>query len=96
MVVSSKVYQLLLKPIVNKFLAEAKKISPNIELVNNNEPNFDIVITVKNRGYDSSNFKTLITVNNKRESTENKYYVVAVNEFKEWNIDVLENKPSGW
>ena len=81
---------------LNKFLAEAKKISPNIELVNNNEPNFDIVITVKNRGYDSSNFKTLITVNNKRESTENKYYVVAVNEFKEWNIDVLENKPSGW
>ena len=71
---------------LNKFLAEAKKISPNIELVNNNEPNFDIVITVKNRGYDSSNFKTLITVNNKRESTENKYYVVAVNEFKEWNI----------
>ena len=65
-------------------------------VLNNNEPNFDIVITVKNRGYDSSNFKTLITVNNKRESTENKYYVVAVNEFKEWNIDVLENKPSGW
>ena len=46
--------------------------------------------------FDSSNFKTLITLNNKRESTENKYYVVAVNEFKEWNIDVLENKPSGW
>lgn len=81
---------------LNKFLEEAKKIFTNVELVNNNEPNFDMVITVKNRGYDSTNFKTLITVNNKKESTENKYYVVAVNEFKEWKINILESKPSGW
>ena len=55
-----------------------------------------MVITVKNRGYDSSNFKTLITVKNKKENTEDKYYVSAVNEFKEWNIEVLESKPKGW
>ncbi len=62
----------------------------------NNEADFDMVITVKNRGYDSSNFKTLITVKNKKENTEDKYYVSAVNEFKEWNIEVLESKPKGW
>ena len=56
----------------------------------NNEADFDMVITVKNRGYDSSNFKTLITVKNKKENTEDKYYVVAVNEFKEWNISISE------
>lgn len=78
------------------FLDKAKQIIPNVELVKNNEADFDMVITVKNRGYDSSNFKTLITVKNKKENTEDKYYVSAVNEFKEWNIEVLESKPKGW
>ena len=69
---------------------------PNVELVDNNEGEFDIVFTVKNRGYDSKNFKTLITVTNKKENTESKYYVVAVNEFKEWVIQVLDSKPDNW
>lgn len=81
---------------LNTFIEKAKQIIPNVELVNNNEPDFDIVVTVKNRGYDSTNFKTLITVANKKENTEDKYYVVAVNEFKEWNIDILESKPDNW
>ena len=81
---------------LNTFIEKAKQITPNVELVNNNEPDFDIVVTVKNRGYDSTNFKTLITVANKKENTEDKYYVVAVNEFKEWNIDILESKPDNW
>ena len=63
---------------------------------NNNDRDFDVVVTVKNRGYDTTNFKTLITVNNKDKDTESKYYVVAVNEFKEWNIDVSESKPDNW
>lgn len=81
---------------LNKFIENAKQIIPNVELVNNNDGDFDVVITVKNRGYDSTNFKTLITVTNKKENTENKYYVVAVNEFKEWNIDILKSKPDNW
>ena len=62
------------------FLDKAKQIIPNVELVKNNEADFDMVITVKN----------------KKENTEDKYYVSAVNEFKEWNIEVLESKPKGW
>lgn len=81
---------------LKSFLEKAKQITSNVELVDNNESDFDMVVTVKNRGYDSTNFKTLITVNNKKENIEQKYYVVAINEFKEWNIDVLESKPSGW
>ena len=81
---------------LNKFMQKANQIIPNVELVDNNEGDFDIVFTVKNRGYDSTNFKTLITVANKKENTEDKYYVVAVNEFKEWNIDILESKPDNW
>lgn len=81
---------------LNTFLEKAQQIVPNIKLIDNNEAEFDVVVTVKNRGYDSTNFKTLITINNKKENTENKYYVVALNEFKEWSIDVLESKPNGW
>ena len=81
---------------LNTFMQKAKQIIPNVELVDNNEGDFDIVFTVKNRGYDSTNFKTLITVANKKENTEIKYYVVATNEFKEWDIQVLESKPDNW
>ena len=81
---------------LNTFLEKAQQIIPNINLIDNNEVDFDVVVTVRNRGYDSTNFKTLITINNKKENTEKKYYVVAVNEFKEWNIDVSESKPTGW
>lgn len=81
---------------LNKFTEKAQQIISNVELVNNNDSDFDVVVTVKNRGYDSTNFKTLITVTNKKENTESKYYVVAVNEFKEWNIDILESKPDNW
>lgn len=81
---------------LNTFMQKANQIIPNVELVDNNEGDFDIVFTVKNRGYDSTNFKTLITVANKKENTEIKYYVVATNEFKEWDIQVLESKPDNW
>lgn len=81
---------------LNTFIEDAKKIIPNVEMSNNNDSDFDVVVTVKNRGYDTTNFKTLITVNNKDKDTESKYYVVAVNEFKEWNIDVSESKPDNW
>ena len=81
---------------LNTFIEKAKKIVSNVEISDNNESDFDVVVTVKNRGYDTTNFKTLITVTNKDKNTESKYYVVAVNEFKEWNIDVSESKPDNW
>ena len=48
-------------------MEKAKEILPNVELINNNDDDFDVVFTVKNRGYDSTNFKTLITVNNRKK-----------------------------
>lgn len=81
---------------LNTFIEKAREIIPNVEMSNNNDNDFDIVVTIKNRGYDTTNFKALITVNNKDKNTESKYYVIAVNEFKEWNIDVSESKPDNW
>ena len=83
---------------LKSFLEKARKIAPNIDLVKNNDENFDLVITVKNRGYDSINYKTKITVNDRIQKYTDEYFITAVNEFKEWNIKVSEanNKPKDW
>lgn len=83
---------------LNSFLDKARKISSNIEFVNNNDEDFDLVLTIKNRGYNSTNYKTKITVNDKIQKYSDEYFITAVNEFKEWNITVSEpnTKPKEW
>lgn len=85
---------------LKKFMESAQKIIPNIGLINNDENNYDVVVNIKNRGFDTSTYKTLITVTNKKENTEQKYYVMATNEFREWTIDIAgpnpDKVPSKW
>lgn len=82
---------------LQKFKESANKMIPNVELINDNEGDFDIVLTVKNRGYDSTNFKTLITVSNKKTQELKEYYIVAVNKFKEWEIEIdVDKQPENW
>ena len=78
------------------FLQSAKKVIPNIELIDDDSTDYDVVVTVKNRGYDTSTYKTLITITNKKENTEDNYYIFATNEFKEWTIDITEKAPNKW
>ena len=80
------------------FTSDAEKIISNVELVQTTTAGYDVVITIKNRGYDTLVYKTAITVNNKRENTEETYYVVAQYEYKKWNISISEPnvKPSNW
>lgn len=63
-----------------------------------NESDFDIVLTVKNRGYDSETYKTLITVEDKETNEFEKYYIIAKYSSKKWNIQVSEpnTMPEGW
>lgn len=83
---------------LQKFLENAKKVAPNVQLVDNNEDEFDLILTLKNRGYDSINYKTRITVNNRKEKVTDEYYVVGENEYKEWVITVSEANvlPQNW
>ena len=83
---------------IKDFTSDAEKIISNVELVQTTTAGYDVVITVKNRGYDTLVYKTAITVNNKRENTEETYYVVAQYEYKKWNISISEPnvKPSNW
>lgn len=77
---------------IKDFLERAKKITPNVEMVENNESDFDIVIKVKNRGHNSTVYKSNITVEDKKNKLEDYYYVVGENEFKEWNINIYSKK----
>lgn len=79
-----------LKYVFSKDLEEFKKnlnkLIPNVGLVNNNPEDFDIIIKVKNRGYNSTAFKTLITIDNKLDKSFKSYYITAEYVYKEWEI----------
>ncbi|MBB6715774.1 hypothetical protein [Clostridium gasigenes] len=84
---------------IEAFLKKARKTIPDIELVNNNASEFDVVLTVKNKGYDSSTYKSKISVDNKKDKIQEDYYIKAKNEFREWNIVTSEaniSKPNEW
>ncbi len=91
-----------LKYIFSVDLEEFKKslnnTLPNVALINNNYGDFDTVIKVKNRGYNSTVFKTLITVENKTDKSSDHYYIIAEYNYKDWDIKISEpNKvPQGW
>ncbi|WP_294374307.1 hypothetical protein [uncultured Clostridium sp.] len=70
----------------------------NVDLVNNNSDQFDVIIKIKNRGYNSKTFKTLITIDNKLDKSFNSYYITAEYNYKDWDIKVSEanEKPQDW
>ena len=73
---------------LESFLQRAKKIAPNIEIIDNNENDFDIIIRIKNRGHSTTQYKSNITVESKKYNQQYYYYVVGENEYKEWNINI--------
>lgn len=83
---------------LEQFKKNLNKTLPNIDIVNNNYENFDTVIKVKNRGYNSTIFKTLITVENQKDKSFDSYYILAEYNYKDWDIKVSEpNKvPQDW
>lgn len=83
---------------LKQFLEDVKKIVPNVEMVKNNTEDFDVVISLKNRGYSTTEYKTKISVNNKKDKIQDDFYVIGEYKFKEWNYEISEaNKvPQGW
>ncbi|WP_238918102.1 hypothetical protein [Clostridium sp. YIM B02555] len=82
---------------LEEFKKKLAKTLPNVSLVNSDQ-NFDTIIKVKNRGYNTTTFKTLITIENSKDKSTENYYVVAEYDYKDWNIKVSEpNKvPQNW
>lgn len=84
---------------IEEFLKKARKIVPDIALVENNASDFDVVLTIKNKGYDSTTYRSKISVDNKKDKAQEDYYIKGTNEFKEWNIVTSEpniSNPSEW
>ena len=73
---------------LESFIQRAKKTAPNIEIIDNNESEFDIIVRVKNRGHSTTQYKSNITVESKNDTQHYYYYVVGENEYKEWNINI--------
>src|SRR5471030_718202 len=83
---------------LEEFKKNLNKVLPSVGLVNKNYEDFDTVIKVKNRGYNSTIFKTLITIDNKKDKSFESYYILAQYNYKDWDIKVSEpNKmPKDW
>ena len=80
---------------INNFLDKSKKLTSSIQMLDNNDNDFDIIIRVKNRGYSTTEYKSNITVEDKINKTESYYYIYGENEYKEWKINIYtkENLP---
>lgn len=83
---------------LQEFKKNLNKILPNVDLVKNNSEQFDTVIKVKNRGFNTTTFKTLITVENKSDKSLENYYISAEYNYKDWDINVSEpnQMPQDW
>ncbi|MBN1053832.1 MULTISPECIES: hypothetical protein [Clostridium] len=83
---------------LQQFEKNITKVIPNAEIIKNNSSEFDTIIKVKNRGYNSTIFKTMITIDNKKDKVFNTYYISAEYNFRNWDIDMGEvNKmPNEW
>lgn len=73
---------------LQQFQKELQKVIPGAGIISNNNDEYNVIVTVQNKGYDSETFRTLITIDNKLENTSQKYYVVGHYEFKKWEITV--------
>lgn len=83
---------------LEEFKKNLNEVLPNVDLVNNNYEDFDTIIRVKNRGYNSTIFKTLITIDNKKDKSFESYYIFSEYNYKDWDIKLSEpNKvPQDW
>ncbi|OPJ64954.1 hypothetical protein [Clostridium chromiireducens] len=83
---------------LEEFKKNLNEVLPGINIVSNNYEDFDTIIKVKNRGYNSTTFKTLITIDDKKNKSFENYYISAEYNYKDWDIKISEpNKvPQDW
>ena len=83
---------------LEEFKKNLNKLIPNVDLVSNNSEQFDTIIKVKNRAYNSTAFKTLITIDNKLDKSFKSYYITAEYNYKDWDINVsgANEMPQDW
>ncbi|WP_244834253.1 hypothetical protein [Clostridium sp. BJN0001] len=83
---------------LEEFKKQLSKQGYNVSIIDDNSSDFDIVLSTRNRGYNSKIFKTAITINNKKDSSSSIYYVSAEYDYQKWNIKVSDpdKMPEDW
>ena len=83
---------------LEKFKKDIDNVIPNASLIEKGKQDYNTIITVKNKGYNSKVFKTTIVVDDKKNKVYETYYVQGTYEYKNWNITVSNpnEKPSNW
>lgn len=83
---------------LEEFKKNLRKQLTSVDLVKNNQSDFDAIIKVKNRGYSSTLFKTVITVEDKKDKVYENYYITAEYNYKDWDINISDpnQKPDEW
>lgn len=83
---------------LEEFKIKLDKLLPSVDIVKSNPEDFDVVISVKNRGFNNKVFKTLITVDNKKDKIYEKFYVTGEYGYNSWEIEVSEpnKRPDEW
>lgn len=83
---------------LEEFKKDLNKKYPNIDLVKSNYEDFNTIIKIKNRGYNSTIFKTAISIENKENKSFETYYISGEYNYKDWDIKISEvNKmPQDW
>ncbi len=65
-------------------------------LINRNNKEYPLVLTVKTDGYKTNIYKSILTLHNNEDASEKEYYVRGDHENGSWNIKVFNEKPSDW
>lgn len=78
------------------FKYDLKKTMENGVLINGNNKDYPLVLTVKTEGYKTNVYKSILTLHNNEDGSENEYYVRGDHENRSWNIKVFNEKPSDW
>lgn len=68
----------------------------NVELIQEENSKYDVVITIKTQGYKRLLYKSMVTVYNRQDKSEKKYYFKAEYKNRKWTMNVYDKKPKGF
>ncbi|WP_426348128.1 hypothetical protein ACPWSR_10170 [Alloiococcus sp. CFN-8] len=78
------------------FKYDLKNTMKNGELIDGNNKEYPIVLTVKTEGYKTNVYKSILTLYNNEDGSEKEYYVRGDHENRSWDIKIFQEKPSDW
>ncbi len=86
----------LLSADLEDFKYELKNTMKKGVLIDGENKDYPLILTVKTDGYKTNVYKSILTLYNKADASEKQYYVRGDHENGSWNIKVFNEKPADW